>query len=415
MRAEVVCVGTELLLGDIVNTNAAEIGAMLAGIGVDCFAHISVGDNIERIAEALRDALARCDAVIVTGGLGPTQDDVTREAVAALTKTPLVRDDSAEATLRALFARMQRPMAQMNLRQADRPEGSVTIPAVIGTAPGFVLEHAGGVVYAIPGVPVEMREMMQRFVLPGLVARRGDEQSVMATRVVRVAGMAESAIAQELSSLWESLQASGVRMAFLAGGGEVRVRLTAKARDAAEADGLLEPVVAAVRARLGAFVVGVDDQTLEVALASLLRSRGWTIGFAESLTGGAACARMTAVAGASDYVRGAVVAYASGVKADALHVEAALLDQLVTEPVALAMAAGAREALRCDVALAYTGVAGPGRHDGVDPGTVCIAVDGPFGAVARTMRLPGERSTVRAIAVTAGLNLARLYLMESLP
>lgn len=416
MLAEVICVGDELLLGDVLNTNAQEIGGMLAGIGVRCAMQTTVGDDVEAIASLIDGALTRSDAVIVTGGLGPTQDDLTREAIASVTGSPLVRDPALEESLRALFARWNRPMPPMNLRQADRPTAATPIDALIGTAPGLMIEHRGGVIYAIPGVPVEMREMMTRSVLPDLTRRAG-APAVVLTRVVRIAGVAEAAIAEACTPVWNALRETGIDLAYLPRGGEVRVKLTATASSTEEAIAMLDPHVAAVRELLGSGVVGVDDETLEVVLGRLLIERNWMIGLAESLTGGLVGARITTVPGASRYFAGSIVSYSNEAKVSTLSVDPSLIerDGAVTEAVAAAMARGARSSLRCDVAISLTGVAGPGPEAGIEPGVVCIAVDGPLGSFARTMRLPGERETVRSIAVTAALNLARLYLLEALP
>ncbi len=412
MRAEVVSVGTELLLGDIVNTNAAHIGQALASIGVDCFMHTSVGDNEQRIADAIAAALAHADAVIVTGGLGPTQDDVTREAISALTGRPLIRDPKIEEQLRRRFAEFGRPMAEVNVRQADVPDGASIIEQSWGTAPGLIVEHAGGVIYAVPGVPAEMEDMLARAVLPDLLGRAG-EPSQITSRVVRIAGVSESTIAEQLHDVWQILGGE-TTMAFLAGGGEVRIRLTAKASDSARAQELVAAAEASVRGSLGAAVVGVDDDTLEAVVGALLLARGWSLGCAESLTGGALGSRITSVAGASEYFRGSIVSYATEVKEDLLAVPAWVLDEHgpVSEPVARAMAAGARDRLKADVAVALTGVAGP-TEQGRPIGTVVVAVAGPLGEAAREVRLPGDRNTVRTLAVSAALNLVRLYLLEA--
>ena len=413
MRAEVLSVGTELLLGDIVNTNAAHIGRALASIGIDCFMHTAVGDNEERIAGAMSAILARSDAAIVTGGLGPTQDDVTREAIARVTGRPLVRDPKIEEQLRARFEELGRPMPEMNVRQADVPEGASIIEQTWGTAPGLIVEHAGRVIYAVPGVPAEMEDMLQRAVLPDLLRRAGKPTQIL-SRVVRVAGMSESSIAEKVHDVWKMLDGE-TTMAFLAGGGEVRIRLTAKASDPARADELVSAAEASVRSALGAAVVGVDDETLEAVVGQMLLARGWTFGAAESLTGGAVGSRIASTPGASEYFRGSIVSYATDVKEDVLGVPAWVLEEHgpVSEPVARAMASGARARLKADVALALTGVAGPSEQ-GRPVGTVVIAVAGPLGEVARELRLPGDRNTVRTLAVSAGLNLVRLYLLEAL-
>ncbi len=412
MRAEVLSVGTELLLGDIVNTNATHIGQALAAIGVDCFMHVTVGDNEKRIAGAIEAALSRADAVIITGGLGPTQDDVTREAISAVTGRALIRDPKIEEELRRRFAEFGRPMAEMNVRQADVPDGASIVEQSWGTAPGLIVEHGEGVIYAVPGVPAEMEDMLARAVLPDLLRRAG-EPSQIVSRIVRIAGVSESTIAEQLRDVWDALGGE-TTMAFLAGGGEVRIRLTAKAVDASRAHERVAAAEASVRASLGAAVVGVDGETLETVIGNLLRARGWSLGAAESLTGGALGARITSTPGASDYFRGSIVSYATEVKEDVLGVPAWVVDEHgpVSEPVAAAMAQGARGRLKADVAVALTGVAGP-TEQGKPVGTVVIAVAGPLGDVAREVRLPGDRNTVRTLAVSAGLNLVRLYLLEA--
>ena len=408
MRCEIIGVGTELLLGQIVNTNAAWIGRRLAEIGWDCFRHTAVGDNQARIAAAIREALERSDAVIVTGGLGPTQDDVTREAIAEVAGVPLVRRPELEAWLRQRFASYGvHPMPEINLRQADVPEGARPIDNPRGTAPGLIVEVGEKVVYAVPGVPREMEHMMERAVLPDLTRRAG-EGRVIVSRTLRTAGLGESRIADRLTPLWESM-AGGVTLAYLASAGEVRVRLTAvgATREAALAE--LAPVEAAVRAELGDAVYGMDDDTLEGVVGRLLTERGATLATAESLTAGLVAARVTSVPGASAYYRGGVVAYALDAKAGILDVDPDLLERYgaVSEPVAARMAEGARRALGADVALATTGVAGPEPHAGQPVGTLCLGVADEEGSAAVTTRAPGDRAQVRAWATTLALDVLR--------
>jgi nicotinamide-nucleotide amidase len=298
------------------------------------------------------------------------------------------------------------------VRQADVPEGALIIEQSWGTAPGLIVEHGAGVIYAVPGVPAEMEDMLARAVLPDLLQRSG-EPSQIVSRVVRTAGVSESTIAEQLRDVWDILGGE-TTMAFLAGGGEVRIRLTAKAADPARAHELVAAAEASVRASLGAAVVGVADETLESVVGTLLLARGWSLGAAESLTGGALGARVSSSAGASEYFRGSIVSYATEVKEDLLGVPAWVLEEHgpVSEPVARAMAQGARDGLKADVAVALTGVAGP-TEQGRPVGTVVIAVAGPLGEVVREVRLPGDRNTVRTLAVSAGLNLVRLYLLEA--
>lgn len=411
MRAEVVAVGTELLLGDIVNTNAATIARALADAGIDCNRQVVVGDNVDRIAAAITEGLARADAVILSGGLGPTQDDLTREAIASALGKPLRRDPLIEQGLREQFARWGRSMPEMNVRQADVPDGGRIIERTWGTAPGLIVEHSGGVVYAIPGVPAEMGDMLARAVIPDLAARAG-EASVIRSRMLRIAGVGESSVATALTPVWDSL-GDRVTMAFLAGGGEVRVRLTTKALNGAVAERALDEAEGAVRAVLGNAVVGTGESTLESVVGDILLAREWTLGCAESLTGGLLSSRVVSVPGASQWFRGGVVAYASELKQSLLGVPGTVLhdEGPVSGQVALAMAQGARETLGCDVAVAVTGVAGP-QEQGKPVGTVAIAVAGPSGNSVREIGLPGDRATIRMLAASAALNLIRLHLLE---
>jgi nicotinamide-nucleotide amidase len=408
VRCEIVGVGTELLLGQIVNTNAAWIGQRLADVGWDCLRHTTVGDNEARIAEVLLEALGRADGVIVTGGLGPTQDDVTREAVAAVAGVPLVRRPVLEDWLRERFARMGTRMAEMNLRQADVPEGARYLDNPRGSAPGLIVEVGGKPLYAVPGVPREMEGMLERVVLPDLAARAGEGRAIV-SRVLRTAGVGESRLAERLTPLWEAAGGGQVTLAYLASAGEVRVRLTAVGATREEALAEIAPVEAKIREELGEIVYGVDDETLEAAVGRLLGERNGTLATAESLTGGLLGGRVTAVAGSSAYYLGGVVAYATEAKAALLGVGRDLLATQgpVSEPAAAAMAEGARRAFGADLGLATTGVAGPTEQDGRPVGTLCLGVADAAGTATATMRAPGDRAQVRAWAATVALDLLR--------
>ncbi len=410
MRCEIIGVGTELLLGQIVNTNAAWIGQRLADVGWDCLRQVAVGDNEGRIADAVRESLGRADAVIVTGGLGPTQDDVTREAVAAVAGVPLVRRPELERWLTGRFARMGgRRMAAMNLRQADVPEGARAIDNPLGTAPGLIVEVGGKVIYAVPGVPREMQRMLERVVLPDLAARAGEGRAIV-SRTLRTAGIGESLLAERLTPVWESVGGGGgVTLAYLASPGEVRVRLTAVGATRDEALAAIEPVELAVRAELGTIIYGVDEQTLEDRVGELLLAAHATLATAESLTGGLVGGRVTAVAGSSDYYTGGVVAYATEAKEGILGVDGELVAEhgAVSEPAAAAMAAGVRRLFGADVGLATTGVAGPAEQEGKPVGTLLLAVADAAGTVTEPARAPGDRTHVRAWATTMALDLLR--------
>jgi competence/damage-inducible protein CinA-like protein len=412
VRCEIIGVGTELLLGQIVNTNAAWISQRLADVGWDCLRHTVVGDNEERIAVAIREALGRADAVILTGGLGPTQDDVTREAIAAVAGVRLVRHPEIEQWLRARFSRIGGArMAEMNLKQADVPEGGRVIDNPVGTAPGLVVEVGGKPIYAVPGVPREMEQMLEQAVLPDLAARAGEGRAIV-SRTLRTAGIGESLLAERLTPLWDSFAAGGVTMAYLASAGEVRIRLTAVGATRDEALDEIAPAEAAIWAELGDLIYGMDDETLEAKIGRLLVGAKRTLGCAESLTGGLVGGRVTTVAGASDYYVGGVVTYAADAKVAVLGVDQDLLAEHgpVSEAVAGAMAEGVRRLLGASVGLATTGVAGPTEQGGQPVGTLCLGVADADGTVTRKLRAPGDRAQIRAWATTSALDLLRLRL-----
>lgn len=412
MRAEIVGVGTEILLGQIANTNAQWITERLAAIGVDVLHHQAVGDNVPRIADAVRLALSRADVVVVTGGLGPTQDDVTREALAAVAGVALERRAELEGPIREKFARAGREMPASNLVQADVPAGGRTIAPERGTAPGIALDVKGRRLYALPGVPAEMREMMEGTVLRELAAVAGP--ATIVSRTVRCVGIAESRVAELLDDLFRS--SSNPTIAYLAGGGEVRVRLSAKAASVEEAGALLEPVVDQVVARVGDFVTSPSDEELEEVVGRLLRGSGRTIACAESLTAGALSARLARAPGASDYLIGSAVCYDVRTKRSLLGVSQATIDGpgVVSRECAAEMAAGARRLFGADVALSLTGAAGPDAHDGAPPGTVWIGLESGDLTHQRRIRAPGDRAMVVRWSEQAALDLVR-RLLEGRP
>ena len=409
MRCDVVAIGTELLLGQIVDTNSEWIGEQLAIAGVDSHFQVKVGDNLRRIVLALRESLARSDAVIACGGLGPTQDDITREAIAEVLNVPLRRDPALVDRVRNMFQARGRQMSDNNLRQADVPEGATIIPQVRGTAPGLICPVGHKVIYAVPGVPQEMEEMVLRAVLPDLQARSGATATIR-SRTLRTWGLAESALAEVVGPRLEALERAGnPTIAFLASGIEgIKVRITAKAGDEAADRALLDAEESELRALLGDVVFGVDDETIEAAVARLLIDAGLSLGLAESLTGGLVGARLTAVPGASDWFRGSIVAYDSAVKHRLLGVPDG---PVVSEQAALAMATGSAKVLAADVGLGVTGVAGPTEQDGQPVGTVWmgLAMDGEADAVR--VQLPGDRDRIRQFAAISLLDLLRRRLL----
>ncbi len=412
MRCEIVAVGTELLLGQIVDSNSAWMGEQLALAGIDSHFQTKVGDNLERMVACIRLALSRADAVILCGGLGPTQDDITREAIADVMGVELERVEEMADRIRAMFAARARLFAESNLRQADRPVGARFIEQRPGTAPGLVCpvgDRGEQVIYAVPGVPHEMRTMIQGTVLDDLKARAG-VTSAIRSRVLRTWGRSESRLAELLAHRIDALDGAGnPTIAFQASGIEgLKIRITAKAPSEAQAQALIAAEELEIRAIVGDAVFGVDEQTMEAAVLDLLRARGQSLGAAESVTGGLLGARLTRVPGASEVFRGSVVAYASDVKFSLLGVPPG---PVVTEAAAAAMARGAREALGADVGIATTGVAGPSEQEGQPVGTVFLGLSLGDTDEAREVRLPGDRERIRQYAVISVLNLLRLRLL----
>lgn len=413
MKVEVVAIGAELLLGEAVDTNSAWISARLAEHGATVTRHATVGDEVGAIAAVLGEAAARAEAVIVTGGLGPTTDDVTREAVAKVAGVPLERRHELAEAIGAYWRRSGREMPAANLVQADLPAGARALPPV-GTAPGFAIAVGQTQLYCLPGVPQEMRTMVSRDVLPDLVERHG--LAVTLSRMVRTAGMAESAVSEACAPVSTRLEPDGSpSIAFLASGGETRVRLTATAERREEAEALLEPLVAEVVELLGAGVVGLDDEGVEHAIARQLGQLGWRLAVGESVTGGRVAARLTGVPGASGWLAGSFVAYTEAAKR-ALGVEAELLaaEGPVSDGVVAALAAAARRRLDADAGVAVVGVAGPEAQGGQPVGTVRVAVVlGDAAPTVRSRAFPArERTQVQDFAASFALDVLRRRLAE---
>ena len=434
MRIEIVAVGTELLLGQIADTNSQWMGEHLAAAGVASHFHQAVGDNQERMVLAFRTALARSDGVIVCGGLGPTHDDITREAIAEVMNVHLRRDEDGVGRIRAMFSSRGREMPDTNLRQADVPEGASIIPQTKGTAPGLICPVGHKVIYAVPGVPYEMADMFERGILPDLQRRmteRGESAGVIASRVIRTWGMSESGLAETLAGHIDDLEAApagpstagagtsgSATIAFLASGIEgIKVRVTVRAADQDAASTLLDDQEAAIRrilyAKAGDVVFGVDDEAIEDAVARALATNGLSLGLAESLTGGLASSRLVNVPGASRWFRGSVVSYASQVKFSVLGVPDG---PVVSEQAARAMADGARRVLGSDVGLSTTGVAGPDAQDDEPPGTVHVGL-ARAGHLTESFsfNVPGDRDRVRQYATIAALDLLRKRLGSPSP
>ena len=412
-RAEVISVGTELLLGQITDTNATYICQRLAEHGIPVYFRQTVGDNFQRVQQAFHLAWSRAELVVFTGGLGPTEDDLTKEAVAAALGVELVEDSAALAHLEQFFARRGRSMTPNQRRQALIPRGAVPIPNRWGTAPGVFWEVEGRVVVMVPGVPREMRGMVDEFLLPELRRRGWVGEEVIRSRVLRTVGIGEGHLEELIRDL---IHTTNPTVAPLAHVGEVHLRITARGRPE-EVSRLLAEAEGKLRERLGDAVYGVDEETLDEVVARMLRRTGLTVAVAESCTGGLVSQRLTSVPGSSAYFLGGVVAYDNLAKRHLLGVSQQLLESFgaVSAEVAEAMAEGARRTFAADVGLGITGVAGPGGGtEGKPVGRVYLALADTAGV--RSVRAdfgeePG-REGVRRLASQAALNLLRRYVVE---
>ncbi len=410
MRVEIVAIGTELLLGQIQDTNSTWISERLAEVGVDCHFQSKVGDNLERIAESVRQSLSRADGVILCGGLGPTQDDITREAIAQVVGEELEVDPEMVEKIRAFFATRNRQMPENNLRQAYKPRSAYFIEQRKGTAPGLICPVGPKVIYAVPGVPVEMRDMVERSVIPDIVVRSGNA-SYIGSRVLRTWGFSESALAELVAPRLELLEdSSRATIAFLASGAEgIKLRITAKGDDREKVDLILKDEEEGLRSILGENVFGVDDETMEYAVGERLKAKGFTLAVAESLTGGLISSRIVSVPGASQFFKGSVVSYATSVKRNLLGVSS---EEVVSKQAALEMAKGVMSALDAEVGISTTGVAGPDSQEDQPVGTVwvglCIArADGLF-TEAKEFKFPsGDRATIRSLTAISLMDLLR--------
>ncbi|MCR4403280.1 MAG: competence/damage-inducible protein A [Firmicutes bacterium] len=416
MRAEVISIGTELLLGQIVDTNAAYICLRLAEVGVDVFHRVTVGDNLDRVAAAIADALARADVVITTGGLGPTEDDPTREAVARATGLPLVVSDQALRHAESLLARSGHPMDRAResaLTQARVPRGALVIHNDRGTACGFIVESDAKAVISMPGVPGEMQGMMESTVVPYLRDRAGGAGTVIRWRELRICGRGETAVEDEVRDLLHGR--ANPTVAPLVSLGEVRLRITAKARSAEEAEAMIAPVEAEIRARLGEDVYGADDDELHAVVVRLLAERKLACAVAESVTGGLIAHKLTEVPGCSAVMGLAVTSYSDDAKRRVLGVPAELLDRhgAVSREVAVAMARGVLGLGRADVAVSTTGLAGPSGGRQKQPvGLVYVGLAWRNGVACTRLMLFGTRTEIRERAAKKALDLLRRRLLR---
>ena len=406
--AEIVTIGTEMLLGDLVDTNTAWISQRLAALGVSMYRHTTVGDNNDRIIGALRDAASRADLVVTTGGLGPTSDDLTNACLGMLTGRPMVEYPEARRHIDEKFAKFGREPTPSNYKQALFPEGTELIPNPLGTAPGALVEWEGTLYATLPGVPSEMKRMFEETLEP-LIRERSDGSIV--SKTLHFAGIGESALAEKVQDF---LDASDPTVAPLAGQGRVRLRITTRAATEEEAHGKIRPVEEEILDRLGEYFFGEDEETLESSVGRLLAERGATVALAESCTGGLISKRLTDIVGSSAYFVEGFVTYSNASKERLLGVPKKMFAEhgAVSEPVARAMAEGARKTSGADYGLSVTGVAGPGGGTEEKPvGLVYVGVTDAEGAVAEKLDLTAwarSRSSIRERSANRALDLLRL-------
>jgi len=415
VKLEVLTIGTELLLGYTVDTNAAELGRALAAAGAEITRRTTVADRPEAIRAGVVEALERTGFVIATGGLGPTRDDMTKTVVAELLDKRLVLDERVLASIEARFQRMGRPMPAINRTQAEIPEGASILPNPRGTAPGLWVEDARGrIVVLLPGVPREMRGLLVEEVLPRIVARQGGSRRVVLSRTVRTTGVSESALAERVGPIEPEI--APLTLAYLPSVEGVDLRVTAWGLEPKDADARLAAVIQRLKAAVAEHGYGEDQADLAAILLDALRKGRHRLAVAESCTGGMIGERITNIPGASDTFIGGVVAYADVIKTAALKVPLETLEAYgaVSEATVRAMAEGAQRLFSADCTIAVTGIAGPGGGTPEKPvGTVWLAARKHTTTRVLTRVLPGERDDVRRRAAQAGLDLLRRLLAET--
>jgi nicotinamide-nucleotide amidase len=413
MTAEILSIGTELLLGQIVDTDSAFLGRTLAGLGINLYRKGTVGDNFDRIVGMVQEARERADLLILCGGLGPTEDDLTKEAAAAAFDEELVMDEAAAEHVRAIFRRRGVPMVESNLKQALVFRNGRGIPNPNGTAPGALLEKDGKTVVCLPGPPRELIPMVNDCLVPYLTERLGGTRQVLRSRVLRVIGIGESAMEEKVRDL---LRGTNPTVAPLAHLGEAHLRITARAGTSEAAEALIAPVEQVLRERLGADVYGGDDESLEAAVIERLRARGQTLATAEAATGGLLAARLSAVEGSAEPFPGGVVIGAVEAGPTLLGMPEMFIREhgMASARVAEGLAEQVQRSLGTDYGLSVTGLPGPGGTTEKPAGLVFVALAGPEEVVSRRYLLPGNPEDVRQRAVGLALDWLRRALLTAM-
>lgn len=412
MKAEIICIGTELLLGDIVNTNAYVIARALKEIGIDVYYHTSVGDNFERIKEIFTMAWKRSDIIITTGGLGPTRDDITKEAIAKALNLKMILNNEAMSKIEEFFKKINREFTENNIRQAFIPEGAEIIPNEVGLAPGVLLEKDDKVVIMLPGPPFEMEPMLKNFCIPYLHKKSG---AIIYSRVLKFYGIGEAALEEKLIDLIDSQ--TNPTIAPYAKMGEVTIRITAKAKNKEEALKMIEPIEEEIKRRVGKYIFAFDDQRIEDVVGKMLIEKGLTIAIAESCTGGLIAHKLTNIPGISQSLDRAIVSYSNRSKVELLGVNSLTIEKwgAVSEKTAEEMAKGVRKSSNCDIGLSVTGIAGPDGGTSEKPvGLVFIGYSDRNTTFSRKFYFKGQRNEIKERAANAALQLLRERLSEQI-
>lgn len=406
MRAEILSCGTELLLGHITDTNATYLAQSLSALGIDLYFVSQVGDNQGRIVDTLRRAWERSDLIIMTGGLGPTEDDLTRESISALLGETMQVDPRLEAELRQVFAARNARMPERNVKQATLIPSAQALPNPVGTAPGWWVEKDGRIIVAMPGVPREMHRMWEQEAIARLRPYTG---GLIFTRILRVSGLGESSVEERLDTV---IHSNNPTIATYAKSDAIDVRITAKAETAEEAERMVAEMEVRVRQLLGHHIFGADKDTLQAVIGNLLMARQQSLAVMESITGGLLSSAITDVRNSSKYFTGGVVAYSAGIQ-EQMGVPREIMEQygVISEETARAMAHAIRERFGADYGLGITGIAGPDTQEGKPVGTVHIAIEGPGGVVTGMgSGYRASRDDNKRLSVLAALNLLRLHL-----
>lgn len=412
MIVEIVTTGTELLLGQIINTNTPFLSEKLNELGFDVLYHSTVGDNKIRMTQVLSNALQRSDIIITSGGLGPTQGDITKEVAAQLLNRPLFLHEESVTHITGLFAKRKLPMVDSNLRQAMIPQGAIVLKNENGTAPGLIIEHNTKIIILLPGPPQELELMFEHSVVPYLKNHFNSQGSIV-SRILHTFGIGESSLEEQIKEF--ILSQSNPTIALLARKDEIIIRLTAKGATQKEANDLIDELEGQIRQKIADYIWGLDNDTLEANIGEILTKKQLTVALAESCTGGLVTSRITDISGSSGYLVGSIVCYTNKIKTDFIDVNPQIITDYgaVSQETACLMATGIRKKFAASIGVGITGIAGPTGATPTKPvGTVFIAIDGPAGVQYQHHTFNGQRTDIKYRISQAALHMLRQYTLS---